>query len=526
MLGQLTTVMNESTDDTYNKLADAKKAIAAGHGPASFDAMLPGYAGSGGFGRGATLNSHTEQLKHYSGWVFSSIRPTAQRIARQPIRIARAIAKPRRMRDFPTKKKFFRWAKQQLNLKLRLPHWLKDYADNLEVLEWHPFLDSINRPNPLMTRWSLMYVSIASLKLTAKCHWWIHDNDGDGRLNIWYIPSSWITPLHEDGQLYNDWELRPGGKGMPIRVPAHEIVYFSYPDPSNPLGAMGPLQAAARAVVADEAITDAQRRGFINGIFPGYAVIVGRNPDITGKPGDRPMMTKNQKTQIMTAIKQAYRGVAAHDEPIILDALIEDIKKVSNTNREMDYMNSGKQTKERITQAFGTNPIVMGQVESVNRASSVAAEEHWLDNTVNPDIELMSQIITIFVCPLWCGKDERICAYIEEAKAYDPELSLRKQDLLMKWGAMTVNQLRKEMGMPPLPPHLGEVVFWGGMPVPVDEAEFEEMMAAPEIEEEEEEDDSAAIDDEGKEDEGKEGEKTGKKLLALAHARDWPYGGK
>src|SRR5262249_38155193 len=153
--------------------------------------------------------------------------------------------------------------------------------------------------------------------------------------------------------------------------------------------------------VTDVALQQAQERAFLLGLFPGLAVVIGKQAaaSLTGTPGERPLLTKEQRLSIITALKQAYRGSRNYDEPIILDALIEDVKKVTQNPREMDFLNSGNATKERVTQGFGTNPIVMGEIEGANRASAIVADRIFCDVTINPKIELISQCLTRWVAP-------------------------------------------------------------------------------------------------------------------------------
>jgi phage portal protein BeeE len=207
----------------------------------------------------------------------------------------------------------------------------------------------------------------------------------------------------------------------------------------------------ARAVSANESISEAQRRAFNNSIWAGYAVTVGRNPDVNGQQGARPALTKEQRGQVINAILQAYRGVINYDQPIILDGLIESITKVSNTPREMDFLKSHALTKEQITQGFGVNPIIMGQVEGVNRASAAAADDIYCSNCINPKLELVSQILTAFVAPRLASGSERLVLYYEPAHAYDPDLELTRWKFLAGLAAADNNEIRTSLGLPPRP---------------------------------------------------------------------------
>ena len=346
-----------------------------------------------------------EQLQHFTGWVYAAVRPICQRIAGQPIHVGRPKA-PRSMKQ----------------------------ADNAEPLESHPLLDLLADPNDLMVAWSLIYVTVASLELTGRCLWWLPK-----KKQIIPIPTSWIQGS-EGATRFDAFVVRSPWNAESWTIPADECCYFHYPSPADPHEAVSPLQTVGGAVDADEAITASQISAFRRGIHPSHAIIVGKqpHPDIPG--GLRPHLTGAQQRQIISAILRRYAGVEKHGEPIILDGMIEDLKRLSNTPAEMDWLNSGKVTKDRIFQAFGVNPIIAGEIEGANRASATAADKHFVDFTVNPKIELISQCLTEWLSPMFGGG---IKVWIEPCVADDAEGKLKWATLLSQNGVLTAHELRR-----------------------------------------------------------------------------------
>jgi phage portal protein BeeE len=370
--------------------------------------------------------------------VHNCVKVISQRIAGQPVRVALL--------------KGGAAAARRPDVRL-VPKRFKQYTDRMELLENHPLLDALAFPNELMPYWALAYNTVASLELTGKSFWWFDFSENRDLPSIWPLPSSWVTPRFRDGKLYSDWEVRPGQTAQAVTVPGNLIAYFYYPDPGNPLGAVGTLQAMARSVLAHEAMSEAQRRSMSNGVFPGLAFVVGRMPDERGQTtssSPRYEFSEEKKNQLRALIKQMYRGVLNYDEPIILDRMIEDVKKISNTQKEMDWLNSKGVTKEEICQGFGVNPIIMGHIEGANRASSAAASDHLNEYTVNPKIELISQIMTMRVAPLFSRNGQRLAAYVEPAFATDPDFELARDGALVGHAAMTINEWRARNHLPPL----------------------------------------------------------------------------
>lgn len=424
-----------------------------------------GMAGAGGYGAGIESISrssqqmahHAEQLRHYMGYVYAIIRTIGNRIAGQPVRVAvRGLKRRDAKRLRPSKLHPSVW-------RSRVPASLKDRAEDAQLVERHAIHDAFDRPNPIMVRYTMMFVTVASLELTGKAYWWLRTVDG--RPEIWPLPASWVEPIHTEEKLFAKWKVRPPGAGEPQFIEGCDMAYFYYPDPGNPMGASAPLQALARTVTSDEAIEEAQRRGFINGVNPGLALIVGRLPEVAGVQGDqRPVLTKEQRNVLINAVKAQYRGVMNMEEPLILDGLIQDAKKITTSPREMDFLNSMLATRSRMAQGWGVNPISMGEMSS-NRAESAVADEHLVQNVINPRIEMFSEIMTRALAPRF-SPGEDLLVYMEPAKTIDPDHELQADQAMYDRGALGKNEWRAKRGMPPL--KNGDEAIIGGVPVPVE----------------------------------------------------------
>ncbi len=381
-----------------------------------------------------------EQYRHNKGWAYVAIRAISQRIAGQSLNLARVAAtQPVSTKLADARRALFR---------SRLPRGLKSLGDNLEPIENHPLLAAVDRPNPLMVRWSLMCFTVASLELCGRAFWWL--NDTGGNLEIWPIPCHWIEAVDT---LRSAWRVLPDGYGFgeEFIIPAEDVAYFPLVDAANPFGSMSPLQSQATAVAADEAIQQAQFRAFKDGIFPGVIIKAGRLPGMApGQPGERPVLEPEQRAELVDAIKAIAGGAWQYGQPFIVDGMIEDIQKFTLSPQEMDFLESGNATKSRIFQAFGVNPLIVGEIEGANRAQATVAEESFCSNTVNPLLELMSQILTEWIGVRFALPGERLICWFDDCRAHDPEQSLKEWQVGLQYGATTLNEFRTTiLGLPP-----------------------------------------------------------------------------
>lgn len=394
-------------------VASARRKFMAGGGSAST---------IGGFG--GTDNRAKSGYRRFGGTVYSAIRAVAQRIAGQPIRIGRRMG----VAGAPKSAKIS-----------GLPQWLKSASYDVEPVYEHPLLDLFCDPNEIMVDWHLKYVTSASLLLTGRSYWWLV-NPVRGRQQIWPVPTSWVTPIHDEGRMFNRYEVRlPSGAGDPIQVSGDDMAHFYFPDPSDPKSSVSPTEALRLFIETDNSINTAQDRAFKNGIHPGTLIVAGRHPDIKGMPGERPALTRVQKLQLIEGIRQNYQGALNSGEPFIVDAMIEDVKPFTMAPREMDFRNSGEYSASRVSEGFGVNRFMLGRLEGASRASSAVADQHFVSMTTNPIIELLSQVMTAWVSQ---RVDKSLVVFIEPCVPNDPELRIKENEILAKHGAITINELR------------------------------------------------------------------------------------
>ncbi|MGE3315747.1 MAG: phage portal protein [Planctomycetaceae bacterium] len=402
---------------------------------------------SGGLGQllgsdGSNLEMAAEQYRHFRGRVFAAVRVITQRIAGQPVFVARVVEPGTATRSVKSLLESGRIKPAEL------PGFVKQVgAERLDILEDHPLQRAIDDPNELMVRSTLFGMTIPSWLVTGRAFWLITENGG--RREITPIPTTWVTPRNKDGRLRGEWDIRPAGSlDEPLVVPGEMLAHFYFPDPSNPLGCLSPLQMQARSVLADESIQAAQQVAFRNSINPHVALIAGEASTSEGKRQVK--LTSAQRQQLTTWMKQEYQGVQKTGLPIVLDALIRDVKVLSHKPAEMAFMDSSALTKADIYEGFGVNPISAGQVEGANRASSAVADHHLCSNTVNPMIETMSQVMTKWVAPRFAKQNEKLRVWIAPCEPHDPELLLKKWEFAARQYCVDQNEIRTRLlGLPP-----------------------------------------------------------------------------
>ncbi len=389
------------------------------------------------------LETSAAQLEHLRGQSYTSIKAIAQRMAGQAIRVGR-IRPMGRKQPGPKedRRRFKRLGLRSIPMNIRKA--IGDDADRLEVFDQHEILDTLNKPNRLFTEHTLKLVTAYSLEATGWAFWTFFKQKG--RWDIWHCPTPWVTPLHE-GKAFSGYSIKVGGVGIPKEFGPDEVVPFYYPSPSNPLEALCPMEAGGKGILIDERVLDAQYRMFRNGIHPGWAVIVGERV-LKGGSKVRQKLTSKQRREIRSAIMERYSIDENYNTPAILDGMIADMKKLTNSPDEMDFMNSSKMSESRVSRNFGVNPTITGENDNVNKANSIAAQTIFCDVTVNPKLELMGGVLTYHVAPKF-SSDPNLVLFFEPAVPEDQESRFKEYTTGFQLGVVMKNELRQAIGLPP-----------------------------------------------------------------------------
>lgn len=425
------------------------------------NSAMAAYSELGGSGRNSSpflgysqVNTAARQYQHYKDIPYAAIRPIAAKIASLSVHVGKAKKRKegggKDGGGFRTKDV----VADDLVVK-------SITSERIEPLDGHPFLDDISDPNPYMTAWANMYCTVVSLYMTGLSHWWMNPDPDDGGVQFWYLPTTWVLPIATEESPFGKFKVRPpwfAGEGW--EVPASDMVRFCVPDPANPLSVFAPMQSQAMAVDVDDMVQRAQHTSMRDGPRPQVVLTAGRLPDMPGIPGSgmRPVLTPEQRKQLVAAIKMAYAGPTKYGEPFIIDGLIENITPFGRSPAEMDFLGSSKLTKDRIFHGMGVNPIVTGETENANRASAVVADSYFYALVVNPLAVQMSQTMTNQIGPRYgsggaaaekagsnSGKSgEKLVIWIAPAEAEDPSLTLARFNAVVKIpGIMTKGEARK-----------------------------------------------------------------------------------
>lgn len=436
---------------------------------ADFAGALGAALSSGGSlmgGNNQTNYKAKRGLAEFRGWVYVAVNAIAKAIAAQPAVVGRFITEQQSASKHGTlsvTKHRLQTHAGPYQVAQAIAAKAATSSQKIEVIDAHPLVDLLAKPNPVQRKWELLYFATSNLLLTGQCYFiggMAYDEEtGAQRPELWAVPSSWVRPIHDKG-LFAEYAITFKQNEEPTIYPAENVTRICFPHPSDPRECMSPLEAITSAVSVDNAIQSSQEQMFSRGIHPNLIVTVGKVVGPDGSTSDRrPVLTSAQRRSITRAIREVWRNTVGQGDPAILDGFIENVHKLSNSPNEMDWLNSGKITKDRIFQAFSVNPIVVGEITPANKAQAVEADKNFCAMAVNPIIDSISNALTE-LAQYWFpgGTDgntetpqDALAVWIEPRVPIDSDLKLREWETARKNEDVTRNEFRTEiLGLPPM----------------------------------------------------------------------------
>jgi HK97 family phage portal protein len=327
---------------------------------------------------------------------------------------------------------------QRLRADPRLPH-LKSAARIEEVTD-HPVLDLLRKPNPLMTGFDLWELTQTYLEVTGRAFWHLEKGPLGIPVQIYVLPSQNVTPRRrpQSAQPIDYFEYRTGKRQQEFAP--EDVVFFRYPDPRDPyLGGLSPLRACYEQVALASEFAATKSAIYENRGLPSALV----TPDDVIGEEERDRLEKQWSQRFQ-------RGGAG--KVLVADSSLK-LQLFQQSMGDLAALADMKATKEDIVNAFHV-PIAYftSQTNLANLQASVA--QHMLQ-AIGPRIQRRDEKLNQHILPIY-DDSNRLFFASEDPTPVDKEASIAQQDLDMKYGILSINEIRGGRGLPPVP--------WGHQP--------------------------------------------------------------
>lgn len=323
----------------------------------------------------------------------------------------------------------------------------KRNGDDQEVFDG-PLVDFLENPAQGFTGKDFIYLNTAWKELTGNAFW---EKDKKGKL-IPMIPTSVSPVMSDKGQLLG---YRYTQGGVQRVIPLDKVLHDRYINPANPYWGVGKLAKIARWVDTASFSNEFLRRFFLNGAtFGGF------------------IETEEESEERIKLIKAGLSNDHVGVENSHKLAVLPKGAKYSKTTANMGEIEMGAtddRYRDKILAGFGVPKTLVGLTTEVNRASAEASEYIFARYTIKPVVDDLIEFLNVHIAPLLDGSDKYYFAY-DEFIPVNQELILKEREIaLNRQPYKTVNEVRAEVGLPPVKG--GDVVLSNPFQLPLGQPE-------------------------------------------------------
>lgn len=292
-----------------------------------------------------------------------------------------------------------------------------------------PMVDFLEVPGPSYTGKDFIYLGTAYKELTGNAFWELLPGNQVRPL----IPSA-VQPVVKDGRITG---YKYTGEGKEREIAFKNVLHDRYVDPAKPWWGAGKLQKIARWVDTSSYANEFLRLFFVNGAqFGGFI-------ETEEESEDRIKLIKAGLANDHVGVQNAHK----------IAVLPKGSKFAAATASmsDMQFRELDESYRDKILAAFGVPKTLVGFTTEVNRASAEASEYIFAKYTVKPIVDDFIEFLNARVAPIFDPSGKFYFAYDnfipenEELKLKEREIALAKQPY------KTVNEVRAEVGLPPVP---------------------------------------------------------------------------
>lgn len=311
---------------------------------------------------------------------------------------------------------------------------LNKVGDTKEIFV-HEALDLLYRPNPFQTKTEFFEKYMIN-KLLAGQAFVLKVRDNSGKVvELWNLRPDYVTIIKDSKLFIKGYEFSTQGGGRTIFAP-EDIIYDSYPSPLDEWGGTSALQASESRVETEEFATRYQSYFFRNNARPDF-LLTNDNK-----------ITQKQKDDLEELWSKKHKGVENAGKGAYLEYGTK-YQQVSISQREMDYIESLKMTRDDILTAFAVPKPIIAITEDVNYANAKTAMEIFLTETITPEIKRITEKLNEHLIYPEYGD----IYFIKEDSSYLPMDEKNKADtqaVQIASGTLLINEAREELGREPI----------------------------------------------------------------------------
>ena len=261
---------------------------------------------------------------------------------------------------------------------IKLFQIINSKGDTREIFN-HPAIQIIYKPNPFQTKAEFFKITMTNKKLTGEAYWFKVRNQSGKVIELWNLRPDYIE-IVKDPELFIKAYIFHKPDGHNETLDPNDVIYFKYPSPIDQWKGTSPVPAAQVRIDTEKYASNYQRDFFLN----------NARPDAIIKANAGMELTADQKKDIKREFEGRYRGPGRNSKLAVLEGDIE-YQQISVNQREMDFIESMKFTRDDILVAFSVPKAIISITDDVNRANAETSMYIFLSETIKPELIMRSE---------------------------------------------------------------------------------------------------------------------------------------
>jgi HK97 family phage portal protein len=304
---------------------------------------------------------------------------------------------------------------------------------DVENIYNHEILDLLYRVNPFYTKAEYMETDCINRKLSGDSFTLKVRNDYGKVVELWPIRPDKVT-IHSDPEKYISHYSVVNETGQSYDIPVEDMIHIKYPSPIDTFLGMSPLSSAKNRVDTEDYASEYQKNFFINNARPDAVL-----------ESDQ-ILSPQQREDLMKAWEKKHKGEGKNSKIGFLWGGLK-YNQISLSQKEMDFIESMKFTRDDILVAFKTPKPIVAITDDVNRANAETAMEIFYSENIVPEIKrFIDKINEELIIPDF--GEEYYLDYIDPTPI-SREMRLNEYNLgCDRW--ITPNEIREETGRVPM----------------------------------------------------------------------------
>lgn len=295
------------------------------------------------------------------------------------------------------------------------------------------------KPNPYMTEFDFMSITLLMLDLAGRATWEKQRSKAGRVVGLWPLRPDLCQPVKGPNGLPIGYQYAASGVAQPIPLDTSDVLEFKLWDPLDLFSGLAPVSVAGRIGDVDNAATDYLKKFFEQGGIP------------PGILSSKLKLNDPAVADIRRRWKERYGGWQNWTEPAVLDS-DASYQRTGLGFEEMGFDVLDARSEARICAVLGVPAILVGAKVGLDRSTfsnAEQAEKYFWQHTLLPlykriDDELQNDLASEFGADIELVRDLSQVPALQE----DQDAKWKRAHDGLSVGGLTVNEYRAQLALP------------------------------------------------------------------------------